>query len=177
MTTPKRPAAIINADMRLKTWRSKDGKHAGHFRPNGSAIFVGDESVFRRNPETWDNNAEDTPTLSARIFVGFNVGHVPTYNVDQLIEIVQAVRREQGHKPDSSFIAQKGLYTSKRDGSLVTEDGAQVVIINLAGDDMTTFRNEMMVLAETIAGQMQQEEVILEMQRDGMTTRTSGVRP
>ncbi len=164
---------VLRADSRTHSWRAPHG--AGSFRPNGKKHFVGNPSAFAHNAsKRWGGASE---TLAARIFVGFNVGGEPRWTLGHLIEIVQRVRRLQGHAPDSSFVAQKGIYTSRLSGETITEDGAQVILIDLEGLPLEQFEQEMMVLAGEIAGVLEQEEVILEIQRNGLSIRTFGVGP
>ncbi len=148
-------------------WASPNGKSVGSFKPNGKPQFTG-------NPEGW---ASTDPLLSARLFVGFSVGQKATYKVDDLIKVVTRIRKRQGRALDSSFLVQRGIYTSKLDGKTVTEDGAQVVMLNLDGLKQGEFEEDMVVLGEGIAKAMKQEEVIVELQRGGITKKVIGVVP
>src|SRR5262249_44059384 len=115
--------------------------------------------------------------LAARLFVGFNVGDVPTYDVDDLVRIVRSVRDQQGRSPDSSFLVQKGIYTSRTTGRTVEENGAQIIILNLYGATNKEFTEEMVELAEAITRGFHQEEVVLEIQQGGITKKTFGIVP
>lgn len=161
----------VQANFGPKGWTPK-GRSSGFFRPNGPLIRVDPKGVVP-NPPTW--TSED-PMQAARLFVGFNVGNKPTYKLEQLVSLVRSVRKKQEAKPDSTFLAQQGIYTGK-DGTSVHEDGAQVIILNTDGIPATDFRGQMIELAETIAERFRQEEVILEMQRGGMSELTMGVAP
>lgn len=154
-------------------WCSPDGQHKGRFRPNAPMKLVG-PAPATRNPEAW---ASSDPMLAARLFVGFSVGQRPTYDVDDLVPIVRRVREDQGHAPDASFLLQKGIYTSQKDQSVVQEDGAQVIVLNLEGETESKFQREMTQLGEAIATQLEQEAVILEIQKGGITVRTIGIAP
>lgn len=161
----------IPADTRAVYLSGPQGRTA-RFRPNGKVQLVGQHVVA--NPELW---ASDEPMLAARLFVGFNVGAEPTWKMNDLITVVTRARVGQGHDPDASYLVQKGVYTSKKTGDTVTEDGAQVVLLNVSGEPQKSFEKEMTELAETIAGVLRQEEIIVEIQRGGIAVRTFGVVP
>lgn len=169
----KRSVMSIPANIGPQHWCSPSGQHVGRFRPNGVPRLVGPRPAAG-NPETWES---DEPMLAARLFVGFSVGQEPTYSVDDLVPIVREVRERQGHGPDASFLLQKGIYTSQKDKSVVEEDGAQVIVLNLEGETESKFRREMVELGETIATELSQEAVILEIQKGGVTVRTVGIAP
>lgn len=65
---------IIRANTRMHAWRAPSG--GGRFRPNGKLQVVGDRTGFEQNPATWTGSKG---MLSGRLFVGFNVGAVPTW--------------------------------------------------------------------------------------------------
>jgi hypothetical protein len=118
-----------------------------------------------------------TDTYAARLVVGFKVGHTPTYNIDDLVEIVTEFRKAQG-KPDASFISQKGVYQHRSSGEIVVEDSGQVIIIiDVWRTPLDEFVDEMTTLAEHVAETMQQESVILEIQRNGVTQQVFSVVP
>ncbi len=150
-------------------WNAPRPHRGGTFRPNGRIEYHG----VRRNPETWSSS----DTLAGRIIVGFNVGPTPTYTVDDLIPIVDEVRTRQVGNPPSSFIAQKGIYQHHDGKTVVHEDGAQVIIIDLSGGTEEEFQAQMIELAEIIAQRLQQETVIVEIQKNGISQRTIGVGP
>lgn len=159
---------VIRANTGSLTWPG------GHFRPRGKVRFVGP----RVNPEDWSSKV----TWAARLFVGFNVGDEERYTVDDLVKIVQ-VDPYFGGKPAASFVAQVGLYTSRTNGYTTRENGAQVIILNLAEKDdgsrytVAQFRAVMVGLAERICDEMEQEEVIVEIQRNGIAREVIGVVP
>ncbi len=146
-------------------------KSSGTFRPQGRMVLYGSEPLVR-NPRGWGSKQ----TVSARIIVGFSVRSVPTYTLDDLIAIVERVRQTQAKNPSASFVAQRGIY-QHHDGTTVTEDGAQVFIINLQKITDEEFTEQMVELAETIASEMKQEEVIVEIQINGISQETIGVVP
>jgi hypothetical protein len=112
--------------------------------------------------------------MSARLFVGFNVGPYPRYKLDDLVDLVRENRVAAGH-PMASFVAQRGIYEHSGDGYIVTEDGAQVIIINTYDASLSDFKHEMIELAGYIAHKMQQEEVVVEIQHNGITKGVIGV--
>ena len=152
-------------------WRH--GKHYGTFKPNRGRP----ELAYARSKLMQPNNWKSTDaTWAARIFVGFNVGETPTYTMDDLIALVKKARKAQVGRADSTFIYQKGIYTHSDGKTEVTEDGAQVVFINL--DPSVTpedFEAQMVALAEVIVQEMQQETVIVELQRNGIVQAVIGV--
>jgi hypothetical protein len=143
----------------------------GGFRPTGTR-HVGQDLL--ENPTTWESGKT---IYSARIFVGFKVGNKTRWSVKDLIRVMKAIRKRQGRRPDSSFIAQEGLYTSSRTGETIDEKGAQVMIINMVKLSLKEFTDEMIELAEEIARQLKQEEVVLQVQKNGMDYRTWGISP
>lgn len=162
---------VVRGDMRAHTWKSPD-KGVVTFRPNGRLRVHG--KYAEENPRQWTSEGE---ALGARIFVGFSVGEKPKYNLDDLIRIVRRVREEQGHDPDSSFVSQKGIFTSKQKNYIVEEDGAQVHIFDKDGVSLRDWTKEMEQLADIICTEMEQEAVIVEIQRGGIHHETFGVGP
>lgn len=165
-------AAKIPANIGPAHWNTPNGY--GSFRPKGRLyiVTVEDGMIPNPRPETWRQPGRDT--VSARLFVGFNVQGEPTWTIDDLIEIVRRVRTDQGKPTDSSFLAQKGIYTSALTGQIETEEGAQIVIINLTGDSLESFTNQIVDLAEAIADELDQERVIAEIQQAGIVVETIG---
>lgn len=151
-------------------WNPPHPHPGGSFRPHGPMQQYGEIAV--RNPKGWGSRK----TLAARLIVGFSVRSKPTYKLDDLVAIVERVRREQADNPSASFVAQRGIY-QHHDGETVTEDGAQVFIINLSNLSPDEFTAQMVELAEVIAREMQQEEVIVEIQENGISQETIGVVP
>lgn len=145
------------------------GNYGGSFRPKGKVVASPDN--LGRTAWTADD------TLAARIIVGFNVGENPRYDLDDLMVIVRRVREAQTGDPSASFISQRGIYKHQDPThGVVQEDGGQVLIIDM-GESAGAFEKHMIELAETIAREMQQEMVILEIQRNGVTERTHGITP
>ena len=155
--------------------RARSGRVTGWFKPNGKLRGLGRGSgTFVANRARWSS---DQPIQAARLFVGFSVHDKPTYTLRDLIDLVRAIRTEQTGDPSASFIAQKGIYAHQQEDLVVEEDGAQVILLNVQGIPAKAFEAQMVDLATQIAEAMQQEEVIVEMQRGGVAQRTIGVGP
>lgn len=167
---------IIPANIRKRaTWKAPDGR-GGSFTPNRESPKLAYKQHPYLTPNSWDSEAD---VWAARIFVGFSVGQRPKYNIDDLIRIVKRVRRAQTGNPDASFVYQKGVYTHKEGplkGQSVTEDGAQAVLLNLDPDVSTRqFYEDVIELAQIIREELEQEEVIVDVQKNGITVRTIGI--
>ena len=158
----------LPVDTRRAIWARADGL-LQTFVPNGRKRSHG--KTFAKNPVRWEAGAD---IWGARLFVGFNVGRETVYTMEDLIPIVRSVREEQTGDPSSSFLSQHGIYRHK-EGDIVEEPGAQVIIINLTGTTPQQFENQMVALAEEIAEQLHQEEVVVEIQRSGLVQRVFGV--
>jgi len=158
------PSIILPTDTRPAVWSTPNGAHA--FHPYGRKRWSGD---YRPNKTTW----ESAETYSARLFVGFNVGQKTVYEMQDLVRLVRQVREEQVGDPSSSFVYQHGIY-KHHSGDIVEEPGAQVIIINM-GESPEKFIAQMTELAERICFSMNQEEVVVEIQRNGVVQRVFGV--
>lgn len=147
--------------------------HSGWFRPTGTLRHSGNRRHLE-NPPRWES---DEPLYAARIFVGFNVGDEKVWSLEDVVEIVREIRTEQVGNPGSTFLLQKGIYAHQAGGPVVEEDGAQVIILNLPDYDTepAQFRKQIVKLAEDMARQLRQEEVIVEFQKGGLSERTMGV--
>jgi len=156
-------------------WASPNCKEQGAFIPskeNPSLIGVLPNPIDWESEETW----------SARIFVGFNVGLTPTYSLVDLIAVVKEVRKKQTGFPDSSFLAQNGIYTYQEGeykGQYSEERGGQAIVLNVdpAQVPHEQFLKDMVELAEIIAAALQQEKVVLEIQLNGVVQKTYGISP
>ena len=85
--------------------------------------------------------------------------------------------------PGASFLSQRGLYRHDA-GGIVDEPGAQVVIINVErvmpnGKKISVsprrFEKDVERLSEDIATTFDQESVIVEIQKNGITQRSFGM--
>lgn len=181
---------VIPCDYRSRAiWRNPQGL-AGSFQPEGRIVPAYKRARgIRANPRSF---FDDHDTYSARLFVGFNVGTEAVYNMDDLIKVVKRVRLRQIGTPDSSFLYQKGLFKHTAQGTLrgkvIIENSAQVIILNLPykvtkGEHkgqyrllpFKTFERHMEKLAEEICRSLHQEEVIIQMQKNGVVMHTIGM--
>ncbi len=162
---------VLPADPRRAIWECPQA--SGSFTPNGKMrrVSLGD---FAKNPTKWD--AGET-SYAARLFVGFNVKGKPAWKIQDLIKLVRNVRRAQGVQEDSSFVAQKGVYTHRKGGKakVIQEDGAQVILIKMESETVAEFKANVELLAEIICVQMKQKEVVVEEQKNGLVQRTRGI--
>jgi len=151
-------------------WKAPDSDTRGRFRANGRL------QVPKRSQFLTPNWRSSEPTWAARLFVGFSVGETPTYEMDDLIQIVRRVRNAQGVAEDSSYVFQRGVYTHEDGSGTVQEDGAQVILLNLdPGVTKQQFEKQMIELANVLVDEMEQETVIVEMQRGGIVQEVIGV--
>lgn len=151
--------ATIPANIGFFTWSAPRPYSSGSFRPTGKIHHHGPKP----NP-IWQSKR----TLAGRLIVGFNVEGEPKYTLKDLVAIVTEVRREQVGDPSSTFISQTGIYQHKKSGLMVQEDGAQVVIIDTSDTKKKKFTRQMLDLAEIIVKRMEQEMVIVEIQKNGV---------
>jgi len=143
-------------------------RHEGMtFRPDGPIFHSG-------APEALDGVKKRVKrVVGVRMFIGFNVGATPRWSIDDLVEVVRSVRLAQGADASASILAQRGIYQHKSGGGpLVTEEGAQVIVLNLDGTAMDVFEDQMVALAEQICLRMSQDEVIVEIQVNGVVRET-----
>lgn len=154
---------VINA--RTGPFMFSAGRHWGFFYPQGKLTVID-------NPPIW----KEARPWAARLIVGFNVGRRPRWKLADLLPIVKRVRTRQSGDPAATFLAQKGIYKHARSGLVVTENGAQVFII-AHRTTPAIFRRQMIALAETIARELRQAEVVLELQHGGITREVMGIAP
>src|SRR3990167_2756317 len=152
-----------------------DAEGAG-FRPNGPIRRHG--PVAKRNPieEALKGSGG---VYAARIMVGFNVSDTPTWTMDDLVEVAFRFRKQQTGAPEATFFTTLGLYHDQARGVDVPEAGGQILIIrtSYSGETIEKFINNMVVLAEEIAGAMEQNSVLLEIQKNGITYQDWRVVP
>jgi hypothetical protein len=173
----KKKHITIEANTGRFAWNHRGD--AGWFRPNGG-IYVNGAAALTPNVELW---SVDEPLYSARIILGFNVLGEPRWELDDVVRIVRRERKQQTDDPSSTFLLQRGLYThTERESGerlIVDEEGVQVIIINTPdmGTGAGEFQKQMKDLSETLATDLEQEAVILEIQRGGLTVKTLGIGP
>jgi hypothetical protein len=153
----------------------KDGR-VRRFRPKGEMLVcTPDGQVFgakdrKKNPVTRYSEGG----LSARLFVGLNVGESPKYTLRQVVDATIEIRKKQHQLPDATFLAQKGVYT-EHGGTLVEEDSVQIIIIDIASTPEAEFTRFMTELGEELRTRFEQESVIVEIQRKGVVQSVFGV--
>jgi hypothetical protein len=159
---------ITPFDNRPISWHDK--KSAGHFAPEGKPKWYG----VQPNPRSWSSEKE---TWIGRVIVGFARRGKKDVTMNELVAIVRRVRELQTRDPSSTFLAQRGLYRHRDSGEVVDEDGAQVVIIDTHDTPPKKFEKQIEELAEILARQLGQEEVIVEIQKNGISQTVFGVGP
>lgn len=160
------------------SWTNRNG--GGSFTPKGKLECHGDKSVLE-NPRRWES---ETDIYSARIIVGFRPQDAPpgfeVRNVGQkendLVALVKKIRIAQVGDPGATFLEQRGLYRHVKSGEVVDEPGAQVIIFNTTkGVTPRQFERQVEILAEIIAEAFDQEEVIVEIQKNGISQKVFGI--
>lgn len=156
------PSVALPFNIRSRVSWNPGPKKAGCFAPYGELSFTEDSLKTRFNPGNL-YGTEFSPLWSARIFVGFNVGDIPTYTMEQVVGLVKTIRASQDQEADSSFIYQRGLYTHRSDGKVVEEQSAQIVFINVntVKEPPNEFRLNMLRLGDTLRETLKQESVIV----------------
>lgn len=171
---------VMIVDMRRASW---GGAHPGGFIPNGKIVWSGPKSAYEirdrvPNPVT----STDVEIPAVRFFVGFSVGTKSKWTMTDLMKMVKQIRVRQRAHPDATFVAQHGMY-SYRDGKnrdvVVTEKGAQVVILNMPEWDVPqeTFRRQMEELGMELCRRLKQELIVGEWQINGEVRQTWKVTP
>jgi len=151
------------------THHLKNGS-ARRFRPKGEMLVCTPDGQVLGTEERARNPIEKLGQggLSARLFVGLSVGQVPRYTIRQVVDATIEIRKSQKQLPDSTFLAQKGVYTESKSGQLVEENSVQIIIIDVAGTPEPKFIEYMEQLAEGLRKRFEQESVILEVQKRGV---------
>jgi hypothetical protein len=166
----------IQANVKRFSWNHR-GQY-GWFEPNGRTAISGKPAAeLAANRTLWE---ADEPLYAGRLFVGFNVGDEERWGMDDVVRIVRRVRDLQVHDPSSSFVYQRGLYSHHEgpgEGHVVDEEGAQIIVLNLPdfGISPAKFEQQIVALAEALAEELEQETVIVEIQRGGVTAKTIAV--
>jgi hypothetical protein len=158
------------------SWTNRNG--GGSFTPRGKLVCYGDAQILA-NPRRW----ESADTYSARIVVGFRPKDAPPdFEVrdvgakeDQLVNLVRRIRTKQVGDPGATFLAQRGLYRHSESGEVVDEPGMQILLINTTGETPRRFERQVEILAELIVEAFDQEEVIVEIQKNGVSQKVFGI--
>jgi hypothetical protein len=143
------------------------------FRPSGPIMLCEPGGKMRKASERPKENPRQMfggGGLSARLFVGLNVGDTPTHSIEDVVKVVG-----DNYKGSASFIAQKGIYIDDHNHA-IHEDSVQVLLF-ADTDSEEKFLDEMTKLGETLASKLQQESVVLELQKKGISQGVYGVRP
>ncbi len=142
----------------------------GAFHPNGKTKTHG--ALARAKP-----GEKIGSPCSARIIVGLHAGNSTVgYKIKDVIEYVKGVLSS----PDASFIAQRGIFTQLSEslkGTVVSERGVQIFLIDMDNRDGATFTADMQAFAEGVARAFQQEAVILDVQERGISMGVYRVTP
>jgi hypothetical protein len=147
------------------------------FRPHGPLYLIDDAAAPSKRRSAKEDRIEDWGAggLAARIFVGLNVGDKPTYTIQQVVKATKEIRRQQGVLPDATFIAQKGLYTEPS-GSIVEESSVQIIIFDSEGSTIEAFGEKVVQLARGLRERFNQDSVIVELQRAGVSQDVMAVK-
>jgi hypothetical protein len=142
------------------------------FTPQG-VVKVNPLSKSRLNPIKADYIKAYGPSIAARLFVGLSDLKGNKYTMSKLVTLTRSFLRLYGAPEDSSFLSQSGVYTHKsgRDaGKVVTEKSAQIIIIKMDGEKtLSRFQDLVVGLSEEICRKMNQESVIIDLQRNGVS--------
>lgn len=166
--------AVIPFDNRPVAWKAGRRGITGLFKPNGAISWYTTERDLTENPLRWEGGSE---TWTGRVIVGFARLNKPDVTLKDLIRVTRRMREHQTQDPSATFLLQKGIYRHKESGTVVEEDGAQVVIIDTHDTPPKKFEDQIVELAEAIARELEQEEVIVEIQKNGISQRVVGVGP
>lgn len=170
--------------MTTAVWRPNPPHGRGSFRPQGRLQYSDRSATLdqiRENPVLWSS---DDTIWSARIFIGFNVGESEKYGMDYLVQLFRTLRMKQKSldeekhpKPDSTFFYTRGIYTHEDSGKVITEDGGQIVVLNLdPNENPDLFMKNILHAADIIREELEQKEVIVEFQRGGIPVKTYGLQ-
>lgn len=141
------------------------------FHPLGDILEYGNDP--RKNP------IEEGPVVPivARAFVGFNVGHKPRWRIKQVVDLYEELRVAQGAAPDATFYVTKGIFTSTVDGSIVRENGCQILTLFFQKEEEKQFKEDMGLLYEEMVGRLKQEFIYVELQAQGVPYMILRVTP
>jgi len=149
------------------------------FVPRGPMSFYG----TRLNPKV-DWLSKKTPNFSARFFVGLSVGHKPTWTVADVVKKTRAFLRDSQWKEDSSFIAQRGVYTEDEPEDeqgtkrrVVSEHSVQIVLFKADAGTEPDFAVIVEKLAEHLCRILRQKSIIVDYQRNGISKHIWNITP
>jgi len=96
------------------------------------------------------------------------------FELDDLMDLVREVRAAQVGAASCSFVAQRGTYLGRRGAVADREPGAQIFIIDV-DQPPQRFERSMVALAEEIARRTAQPEVVVQLQRNGLSEKIMGI--
>lgn len=146
----------------------------GTFEPEGALEYIGE------NPATPYGKG----VYSALMLIGLSGQKGEEFEPEDVVELVKVVRADQTADPEdetdpgdpsASFILQRGLYRHKKKREVVEEDSLRVIILHLTDEDRDEFKENILAMAEELANEFDQEEVIVEFQNKGVTDEVFGV--
>ncbi len=159
----------IDADPRTFYWGDPNGV-AGVFRGAGGMRRVGDP----HEPPKAD------PHFAARFFIGLQVAQGPQHTVEELIGVLAELRGRHGRAADGNFFVEPGVLSRHPRGQplgRVVVEGAQVIFVSHRANAEKRFGAEMVTWAEELAAALGQNEIVVEIQRNGLHVQTMGVVP
>lgn len=101
----------------------------------------------------------------ARLLVGFNVGGVPRWDKCDLYLMTYLLREKQVGSPGFTLFAGLGAYAGAK--GVIQEKSAQIVILNF-GTPRDEFFDQMFDLAGALADNLNQDDVLLQLQEEGV---------
>jgi len=140
------------------------GSH-GWWRPTGKLTPVPHPGV-RKNPVDITKPA----LISARLFIGMNVGGKPKWKVKDIVTRVAKALRSVGLPPDSSYLSQVGVWSSIETGKMEQEKSVQVILLNFKEPSLRKWTEKVGDVAESVRVALSQEAVYGEVQKNGVTT-------
>lgn len=147
------------------------GDHTVVFRPKGKVVCHDSKALRAEAAKSFGKGG-----LSARIFMGLSVGAQAVYAVDDVIDAIKRIRKEQKLSPNASIISQKGIYEDKKH-RIIVEDSVQIVIIDMDGLTYKTFTKQVVALAQEMVDAFEQEEIVIEFQKKGVVQEYYSVTP
>ena len=149
------------------------GRKVYRFNPCGPVREFGVHGK-RRNPKTETGLGK---VWGVRMFVGFSVKQKPKYSLASLVSETRDFLRKMNFPEDSSFVAQKGVYTYAEGGTVVEEDSAQVIILDTTLIDKDKFLKVMQDLAEYLVVTFEQEVMFVQVLYANVVRDTWRVTP
>lgn len=167
---------------------------AYRFVPQGKVYEVGDPSQWYTR--SWKSNPlkkrVKDQAQGARIILGFNVGIEEKVTIQDVVDLVFKLRRQQvkealedgeaqphplGGDIGATFVAQKGLWQSVKDEQAYPENGVQVAMMNIIQEDPERFIEDMIEIADAMVADFNQNAVLIEISNNGVVDETMEVGP